>query len=132
MEKTLIMIKPDGVKRQLIGKITQRFEEKNLRVLSLKMEALTKEALAIHYQHLIERPFFPDLLAYMMSGPVVLFILEGENAIEVVRKMVGATNPLEAEAGSIRGLYGVSQTENVIHASDSVVSATNEIARFFN
>lgn len=131
MEKTLVMIKPDGVKRQLIGKITQRFEEKNLRIVELKMETLTKGALEEHYQHLIERPFFPDLLTYMMSGPVVLFILEGEQVIEVIRKMVGATNPLEAEAGSIRGLYGVSHTENVVHASDSVAAANNEILRFF-
>lgn len=131
MEKTLVIIKPDGVKRRLVGKIIQRFEEKGLTIESLKMETLSLELLAVHYQHLVDRPFFPELVAYMTSGPVVYLILSGDNVIEVVRKMVGATNPLQAESGSIRGAYGLSHTENVIHASDSVETAQQEIQRFF-
>ena len=131
IEKTLVIIKPDGVRRQLIGKILQHFEQKNLRILDLKMGVLTKEQLEEHYQHLKERPFFPELLAYMLSGQVVIGILEGEDAVDSVRKIVGATNPLEAQSGTIRSLYGTSQTENVIHASDSVTSAADEIQRFF-
>lgn len=131
MEKTFVMIKPDGVRRQLVGKIIQRFEEKNLQLLEMKMEALSKKQLEEHYAHLVERPFFPELCAYMMSGSVVQFVLEGPKAVEVVRKLVGATNPLEAEVGSIRSCYGVSYTENVIHASDSVESGMIEIQRFF-
>lgn len=95
------------------------------------MGVLTKEQLEEHYQHLKERPFFPELLAYMLSGQVVIGILEGEDAVDSVRKIVGATNPLEAQSGTIRALYGTSQTENVIHASDSVRSAADEIQRFF-
>ena len=102
IEKTLVIIKPDGVRRQLIGKILQHFEQKNLRILDLKMGVLTKEQLEEHYQHLKERPFFPELLAYMLSGQVVIGILEGEDAVDSVRKIVGATNPLEAQSGTIR------------------------------
>lgn len=131
MEKTFVMIKPDGVRRQLVGKIIQRFEEKDLQLVSLKMETLSESQLASHYAHLLERPFFPELLAYMMSGPVVQLVLEGPQAVEVIRKMVGATNPLEAEVGSIRGCYGVNYTENIIHASDSVEAGLIEIQRFF-
>lgn len=131
MEKTLVIIKPDGVKRRLVGKIMQRFEEKGLTIASLKMETLTLELLEEHYQHVVDRPFFPGLVAYMTSGPVVLIILSGENVVEVVRKMVGVTNPLQAECGSIRGAYGLSHTENVIHASDSVEAGQEEIQRFF-
>ena len=131
IEKTLVIIKPDGVRRQLIGKILQHFEQKNLRILDLKMGVLTKEQLEEHYPHLKKRPFFPELLAYMLSGPVVIGILEGEDAIDSVRKIVGTTTPLEAQSGTIRALYGTSQTENVIHASDSVTSAADEIQRFF-
>ena len=131
IEKTLVIIKPDGVRRQLIGKILQHFEQKNLRILDLKMGVLTKEQLEEHYQHLKERPFFPELLEYMLSGQVVIGILEGEDAVDSVRKIVGATNPLEAQSGTIRALYGTSQTENVIHASDSVTSVADAIQRFF-
>lgn len=131
MEKTLVIIKPDGVKRRLVGKIMQRFEEKGLTIESLKMETLTLELLEEHYQHVVDRPFFPGLVAYMTSGPVVSLILSGENVVEVVRKMVGVTNPLQAECGSIRGAYGLSHTENVIHASDSVEAGQEEIQRFF-
>lgn len=131
MEKTLVIIKPDGVKRHLVGKIIQRFEEKGLVITALKMETLTLSLLEEHYNHLVTRPFFSELVDYMTSGPVVILILTGENAIEIVRKMVGATNPLQAEIGSIRGQYGLSHTENVIHASDSTAAAQAEIQRFF-
>ena len=131
MEKTLVIIKPDGVKRHLVGKIIQRFEEKGLVITALKMETLTLSLLEEHYNHLVTRPFFPELVDYMTSGPVVILILTGENAIEIVRKMVGTTNPLQAEIGSIRGQYGLSHTENVIHASDSTAAAQAEIQRFF-
>ncbi|MHC5269340.1 nucleoside-diphosphate kinase [Enterococcus sp. LJL98] len=131
MEKTFVMIKPDGVRRQLVGKILQRFEEKGLQLLDLKMTTLSKAQLERHYEHLVARSFFPELLEYMMSGPVVQFVLVGPDAVQVVRQMVGATNPLEADSGSIRGCYGLSHTENVIHASDSLAAGRLEIARFF-
>ena len=131
MEKTLVIIKPDGVKRHLVGKIIQRFEEKGLVITALKMGTLTLSLLEEHYNHLVTRPFFSELVDYMTSGPVVILILTGENAIEIVRKMVGTTNPLQAEIGSIRGQYGLSHTENVIHASDSTAAAQAEIQRFF-
>lgn len=131
MESTLVIIKPDGVKRKLIGRVIQRFEEKGLALQMLKYEVLTEEVLKEHYSHLVNKPFFPELVAYMTSGPVVLMILEGENVVKNVRKLVGATDPFEAAVGTLRGDFGLSKTENLVHASDSERAALTEIARFF-
>lgn len=132
MEQTLVIIKPDGVRRQLIGKIVQRFEDKNLSIAALDYRYIERSAAEEHYAHLRKRSFFKELIDYMTSGPVVILVLEGESVIDIVRKMVGATKAAEALPGTIRGDYGVPGTENVIHASDSSDSAIIEIARFFN
>lgn len=132
MEKTLVIIKPDGVKRKLIGEVIQRFERKNLTIENLKMVHLTSDQLKLHYAHLAQQDFFPDLIKFMMSGTVVLMIISGTEAISVVRRLVGTTNAINAEAGTIRGDFGLSTQANIIHASDSLDSAKIEINRFFN
>ncbi len=130
-EQTLVIIKPDGINRRLVGEILQRFERADLAIVRLEMKSLSAEQLREHYQHLLERPFFPELFAYMTEGPVVLLVLEGEQAITRVRKLVGATDPLKAEMGTIRAELGLNTTRNIVHASDSEAAATAEIARFF-
>lgn len=124
-------IKPDGVERKLVGKIIQRFEDKGIDLLHLKFERLTVETVKEHYEHLKDELFFPELLAYMTSGPVVVMVVVGDNVVKKVRKLVGATNPLDAESGTLRADYGLSVTKNLIHASDSVQSAKIEMQRFF-
>jgi nucleoside-diphosphate kinase len=131
MEQTLVIIKPDGVERQLVGSIIQRFEAANLKMKAVTMTILKETVLNEHYSHLINQPFFPKLVAYMTEGPVLLLILEGEQAVTRVRRLIGATNPLKADIGTIRGDYGVNQTRNLVHASDSPEAAQIEIARFF-
>ena len=119
-ETSLVIIKPDGVERKLVGKIIQRFEDKGIDLLHLKFERLTVETVKEHYEHLKDELFFPELLAYMTSGPVVVMVVVGDNVVKKVRKLVGATNPLDAESGTLRADYGLSVTKNLIHASDSV------------
>ena len=130
-ETSLVIIKPDGVERKLVGKIIQRFEDKGIDLLHLKFERLTVETVKEHYEHLKDELFFPELLAYMTSGPVVVMVVVGDNVVKKVRKLVGATNPLDAESGSLRADYGLSVTKNLIHASASVQSAKIEMQRFF-
>ncbi|HPR80427.1 MAG TPA: nucleoside-diphosphate kinase [Enterococcus sp.] len=131
MEQTLVIIKPDGVERQLVGQIIQRFEAANLKMKAVAMTVLKETVLNKHYSHLINQPFFPKLVTYMTEGPVLLLILEGEQAVNRVRRLIGATDPLQADIGTIRGDYGVNQTRNLVHASDSPEAAQIEIARFF-
>lgn len=131
IEQTLVIIKPDGLTRSLAGRIIQRFEDKQLQISQIKKEELSQAQLREHYHHLIEQPFFPKLMSYMMEGPVLLMVIEGENAITRTRKIVGVTDPMEAEMGSLRGDFGVDKTRNLIHASDSVDTAHEEIVRFF-
>lgn len=130
-EATLVIIKPDGVQRKLVGRIIQRFEEKELEIKQMKFVELTEEQLKVHYCHLTDEKFFPGLLNYMQSGPVVLLVLEGEQAVVKVRKMVGATDPLKAEAGTLRADFGLDQTKNLVHASDSATAGQKEIVSFF-
>ena len=130
-EQTLVIIKPDGVKRHLVGRLVQRFENTNLSIQRMEMKRLSPELIEEHYQHLIGRSFFPELCNYMMEAPVVVMVLSGNNAIARVRHLVGATNPLEAQPGTIRSDLALSQTRNTVHASDSVEAAQVEIARFF-
>ena len=130
-EKTLIIIKPGGVQRELIGEVINRFERKGLRLAAMKMMHLTDEILNVHYSHLADKPFFPKVKKAMMECPVVVVALEGIEAVAVVRAMVGVTNGRNAAAGTIRGDFSMSNQENVIHASDSAENAIIELERFF-
>lgn len=130
-EQTLVIIKPDGVARRLTGRIIQRLEDKGLTITDIKMTTMTAELAKEHYQHLQGRPFFDELIAFMTSGPVVYLIIEGPQAVAVVRRMIGSTNSLEAELGTIRGDFGLSGTQNIIHASDTPENARLELLRFF-
>lgn len=132
MEKTLILIKPNAVQRGLIGEIITRIERKGLHITGLKMMQLDDTILNEHYAHLSERPFFRILKNSMMVTPVVAICVEGLDAVETVRLMVGATNARKALPGTIRGDLSMSGEQNVIHASDSVENAQIEVARFFN
>ena len=132
LEQTLSIIKPDGVRRNLVGKILSRFEENNLRIVATKMIHITiSEAEGFYAVHR-ERPFFGELTQFMSSGPVVVSILEGENAVLHHRGIMGATNPAEAAAGTIRRDFAKSLGENTVHGSDSLENATVEIAYFFS
>lgn len=131
MERTLVIIKPDGVRRHLIGRIIQRFEEKGFAIAEMKFATMTEKLAKEHYQHLSNRSFFDDLIDYMTSGPVVYLVLTGEDVIDLVRKMVGATKAADAVPGTIRGDFALPGTENIIHASDSRDAANTEITRFF-
>ncbi|MFV0558392.1 MAG: nucleoside-diphosphate kinase [Enterococcus sp.] len=132
MEHTLVIIKPDGVQRKLVGRILQRFEDRKLRIVQMRQELMTTELAEQHYQHLADKPFFHSIINYMTSGPVIFIVLEGDHAIEMVRTMVGETNPLKAAPGTIRGDFAMSTSENIIHASDSSHAADVEIDRFFH
>lgn len=131
MEKTLIILKPSTIQRALIGKVIDRFQQKGLTVNGIKMMQLSESILREHYAHLTDRPFFPSLLKSMMATPVIVMCLSGKDAVEVVRAMTGATNSRKAAPGTIRGDFGMSGQENIIHASDSVENAQIEINRFF-
>ena len=125
-DKTLILIKPDGVKKRHIGNIISRFEERGFNILHVRMLTMNSDQASNFYSIHKEKPFFSELIDYITSGPIVQVVLEGNSAIEVVRQMVGATNSLKAASGTIRGDFGLSHTENVIHASDSVDSFERE------
>jgi len=131
MERTLSIIKPDAVEKNVIGKILDRFESAGLRIVAMKKIQLSvedaKEFYAVHKQ----RPFYDDLVKYMVSGPVVVSVLEGENAVAKNRELMGATNPKEAEPGTIRADFAESIDANAVHGSDSLENAQNEIAFFF-
>ena len=131
MEKTYIMLKPDAVRRGLIGEIIARIEKKGYKIVDMKMFTLTEEQLREHYAHIADRPFFPEVLEYMMSGPVVAMILEGENVIKGMRNFMGPTKYLDAPAGTIRGDYSCNDRENLIHGRDAPETAEIEIKRFF-
>jgi nucleoside-diphosphate kinase len=131
MERTLSIIKPDAVAKNVIGKIIDRFESNGLRIAAMKKIKLTKEDAAKFYEVHKERPFFNDLCEYMSSGPVVVMVLEGEDAVAKNRKLMGATNPKEAEPGTIRADFAESIEANAVHGSDSLENAKKEIAFFF-
>ena len=132
VEKTLSIIKPDAVKRDLTGKIIAMFEEKGLRVIAQKKIWLSKEQAGSFYDIHRDRPFFDELCEFMSSGPIVVQVLQGNNAIELNREIMGATNPEQAEAGTIRKEFALSMTENSAHGSDSPETATEEIRFFFS
>ncbi len=131
MEQTLLIIKPDGMQRGLAGTVLARFERRGLKLCAARLLTISPELADQHYAEHLEKPFYPSLKAYMTAAPVLVFVLEGESAVSAVRTMVGATNPFEAQPGTIRGDYALSKTENIIHASDSVASAQREISLFF-
>ncbi|KAF7990133.1 hypothetical protein HCN44_009868 [Aphidius gifuensis] len=130
-ERTFIMIKPDGVQRGLVGKIIQRFEEKGFKLVAMKMVWASEDLLKEHYADLSKRPFFPSLVKYMSSGPVVPMVWEGLNAVKTGRVMLGETNPKDSAPGTIRGDYCVQVGRNIIHGSDAVESAEKEIKLWF-
>ncbi len=125
------MIKPDGVQRKLVGEVIKRIEKRGLDIEKLKLVLLEKEMAERHYAQHKGRPFFDGLIDYVISGPVVTMVISGENAIAVVRKMMGATDPVQADPGTIRGDFALDISENIVHGSDSKESAEREISLFF-
>ncbi|MFA9460847.1 nucleoside-diphosphate kinase [Thiohalorhabdus methylotrophus] len=132
IEQTLSIIKPDAVGKNVIGEILSRFEKNGLRVKAMKMVRLTTEQARAFYAVHADKPFYNDLVEFMTSGPVVVSVLEGENAIAKNRELMGATNPKEAEAGTIRADYATSIDANAVHGSDAPETAVQEVAFFFN
>jgi nucleoside-diphosphate kinase len=130
-ERTLILAKPDAYARALSGEIIARFERKGLRPVALRVMTATRELAERHYAEHAERPFFGELVDFITSGPLVAMVLEGDSAIKAARQVIGATNPLEATTGSIRGDFATATGENLVHGSDSPESATREIGIFF-
>ncbi|MBB5212135.1 nucleoside-diphosphate kinase [Microbulbifer hydrolyticus] len=131
-ERTLSIIKPDAVAKNVIGEIESRFEKAGLRIVAMKMVQLSQEKAEGFYAEHKERPFFKDLVEFMTSGPVVVQVLEGENAILANRDLMGATNPKEADAGTIRADFADSIDANAVHGSDSAASAEREVSYFFS
>lgn len=131
MERTYLMVKPDGVQRGLVGEIIARFEKKGFKIAGLKMLRISRELAEKHYGEHKGKVFFEPLVEYITSGPVVAMVIEGKDAVSAAREMMGATNPLKAAPGTIRGSYGIDIGRNVIHGSDSIESAAREIAIFF-
>ncbi len=130
-QRTLVLLKPDAVNRRLMGEIIARFEKKGLKIVAMKMLWLSKEMAEKHYEVHKGKPFYDSLIDYITSAPIVAMVLEGDNAIEVVRRMMGKTNGVEAEPGTIRGDYAMSVQNNLVHGSDSEESAKREISLFF-
>ncbi|MDQ6835018.1 MAG: nucleoside-diphosphate kinase [Actinomycetota bacterium] len=131
VERTLILVKPDAFARQLTGEIVARFERKGLRLLALRLMTVTRELGAAHYAEHEGKPFYEELVGFITSGPLVAMVLEGEAAITAARQVIGATNPLEANTGSIRGDYAVAVGQNMVHGSDAPESARREVGLFF-
>eukprot|EP01025_Chloroclados_australasicus_P056557 TRINITY_DN700_c1_g1_i1.p1 TRINITY_DN700_c1_g1~~TRINITY_DN700_c1_g1_i1.p1 ORF type:complete len:198 (-),score=18.22 TRINITY_DN700_c1_g1_i1:148-741(-) len=131
-EISYIMIKPDGIQRGLVGEIISRFEKKGFQLKGLKMVQTDKQLAETHYDHLKSKKFFPDLVDYLCSGPVICMAWAGKNVISSGRKLIGATNPIEAEPGTIRGDLAVEVGRNIVHGSDSVENGQREIGLWFN
>ena len=131
MERTFIMIKPDGVQRNLVGEIISRFETKGFTLVGMKLMQVSRELAEQHYGVHKERPFFGSLVDFIVSAPVVAMVWEGDGVVASARKLIGATNPLAAEPGTIRGDFGVSIGRNIIHGSDAIETAQTEIALWF-
>ncbi len=131
MERTFLAIKPDGVQRGLVGEIIHRFEAKGFTLVGLKLLTVSRTLAEQHYDVHRERPFFPGLVEFITSGPVVAMVWEGEGVVAAARKMIGTTNPLMAEPGTIRGDFGVNIGRNLIHGSDAIDTANHEISLWF-
>ena len=130
-ERTLILLKPDAVERKLMGEIISRIESKNLDIVEMKLMQIEQATAEDHYGEHKDKPFFGELIGFITRGPACAMIIEGPNAISVMRGMMGATNPFESAAGTIRGDFGLDLTANLIHGSDSPESAAREVERFF-
>lgn len=131
MEQTLVILKPSAIERCLVGEIISRIQKRGLIITGMKMMQLDENILREHYAHLVDKPFFPSIVASMTASPVICMVLKGVDAVSVFRKMTGVTNGRKAEPGTLRGDYCMSGSENVVHASDSVENAVIEINRFF-
>lgn len=131
MDRTLILIKPDAFERSLSGEIIARFERKGLRLAAMKQMTISRELAERHYAEHAQRPFFGELVEFITSGPLVAIALEGEDAVTAARQLIGATDPLQAAPGSIRGDFAVQTGRNMVHGSDSPESAARELALFF-
>ncbi|MCL2336839.1 MAG: nucleoside-diphosphate kinase [Firmicutes bacterium] len=131
MDRTYVMVKPDGVQRNLVGEIVSRFEKRGIKIVALKMMRIPKALAEKHYGEHQSKPFFGPLVEFITSGPVVAMVLEAKDVVSTVRDMMGATDPLKAAAGTIRGSFGLDVGRNVVHGSDSNESAAREIALFF-
>jgi nucleoside-diphosphate kinase len=131
MERTLILVKPDAFARNLTGEIIARFERKGLRLAALRQMTMTRELAQQHYAEHEGKPFFDELVSFITSGPLVAMVLEGVSAIEAARQVIGATNPLQASPGSVRGDYALEVGQNMVHGSDSPESAAREVKLFF-
>jgi nucleoside-diphosphate kinase len=131
MERTLILVKPDAFARNLTGEIIARFERKGLKLAALKQMTMTTELAERHYAEHAGKGFFGELVEFITSGPLVAMVLEGESAVEAARQVIGATNPLHASPGSIRGDYAIELGQNMVHGSDSTESSAREVALFF-
>ena len=131
MERTLILVKPDAFARHLTGEIIARFERKGLRLVALQLMTIDRELASQHYAEHEGKPFYEELVSFITSGPLVAMVLEGEQAIVAARQVIGATNPLEAATGSIRGDYAIEVGQNMVHGSDSPAAATREVGLFF-
>jgi nucleoside-diphosphate kinase len=131
MERTLILVKPDAFARNLTGEIIARFERKGLRLAALKHMTITRELAERHYAEHDGKPFFEELVTFITSGPLVAMVLIGEQAVEAARQVIGATNPLQASTGSIRGDYAIAVGQNMVHGSDSADSSAREVGLFF-
>ncbi|MCR2802341.1 nucleoside-diphosphate kinase [Paenibacillus soyae] len=132
MDKTFVMVKPDGVERGLVGKIVARFEEKGFKIVDAKLTKLDRKLAEVHYEHLNTKPFFGELVDFITSGPVFAMVLEGKDAVQNARSLIGATNPTDASAGTIRGDYATDVASNIIHGSDSDENAAREISLYFH
>lgn len=131
MDRTLILVKPDAFERGLTGEVIARFERKGLRIVAMKHMTVDRELAERHYAEHAERPFFGDLVEFITGGPLVALVLEGHEAVTAARQVIGATNPIDAAPGSIRGDYGLEVQTNLVHGSDSPESAARETALFF-
>ena len=130
-ERTLVLIKPDGVRRGLIGDVIARIERKGLTIRELQMRTLDEQTAQEHYAEHTDKPFFGELVAFITSGPLVAMAVEGPDAVKAMRALMGATNPIEAAPGSVRGDYATVITENIVHGSDSPASSERELKLFF-
>ncbi|MFC2078738.1 nucleoside-diphosphate kinase [Candidatus Bipolaricaulota bacterium] len=130
--RTLVLCKPDAVQRGYVGQIVSRFECKGLKIAGMKMLRVDEALADRHYQEHMEKPFYPELRGFITSSPVIALAIEGDNAVEIVRELMGTTNPQKAAPGTIRGDLGMNFTKNLVHGSDSLASAEREIALFFD
>lgn len=131
MEKTFIIFKPDAMEKRIVGRVLSRFETAGFEVIACKMARLTPAQLREHYAHVANKPFYPEIEAFMSKRPVIMVALQGENIVQRVRDLLGPTDSRKAEKGTIRGDFGTDMMVNVVHASDSVANGQAEVARFF-